>query len=102
MDQADTSRLRAEARATIKAAAADLDEVAGRLPVLPEHLRAQARILDRLSQELAEAAGMLRRSTPQAARLVATCGASCLGWRGYGVRDGAADAGLGTVPDGGQ
>jgi hypothetical protein len=80
MDQADTSRLRAEARATIKAAAADLDEVAGRWPVLPEHLRAQASILYRLSQELAEAAGMLQRSTPQAARLeAARIGVSCGG-----------------------
>ena len=70
MDQAEAVRLRAEARETVKAAAADLGEVAGRFAVLPEHMEAQARILDQLSLELAEAASMLRGSTlPGAARL---------------------------------
>jgi len=60
----------ATARETVKAVATDLGDVADLLPVQPEQLEAQARILDRLSEELAEAASMLRRSTPEtAARL---------------------------------
>ena len=70
MDQAETGRLRGEARETVRAAAADLGGVADRFSVLPEGVEAQARILDRLSQELAEAASMLRHSTlPGADRL---------------------------------
>ena len=62
MDQAQTGKLWVEARETVRAAAADLGEVVARLPVVPGQVEAQARILDRLSQELAEAAGLLRRS----------------------------------------
>ncbi len=54
----------AEARETVKAIATDLGEVANLLPAQPEQLEAKARILDRLSEELAEAASMLRRSAP--------------------------------------
>jgi len=57
----------ANARATVKAVAADLGEVADLLPVQPEQLEAKARILDRLGEEIAQAAGMLRRSAPEAA-----------------------------------
>jgi predicted phage gp36 major capsid-like protein len=54
----------AEARETVKAVATDLGEVADVLPVQPDQVEAKARILDRLSEELAEAASMLRRSAP--------------------------------------
>jgi hypothetical protein len=54
----------AKARETVRAVAADLGGVADLLPVQPEQVEAKARILDRLSEELAEAAGMLRRSAP--------------------------------------
>jgi hypothetical protein len=60
----------ANARETVKAIVTDLGEVASLLPVQPQQLEAQARILDRLGEELAEAASMLRRSAPGgAARL---------------------------------
>jgi hypothetical protein len=60
----------AEARETVKAVATDLGEVADVLPVQPDQVEAKARILDRLSEELAEAASMLRRSAPgEASRL---------------------------------
>ena len=64
MEQGQTEKLWFEARETVRAAAADLGEVADLLPVPPEQVEAKARILDRLSEELAEAAGMLRRSAP--------------------------------------
>lgn len=54
----------AKARETVRAVAADLGGIADLLPVRPEQVEAKARILDRLSEELAEAAGMLRRSAP--------------------------------------
>jgi hypothetical protein len=54
----------AKARETVRAVAADLGGVADVLPVQPEQVEAKARILDRLSEELAEAAGMLRRGAP--------------------------------------
>ncbi len=64
MDQGQTEKLWFEAREPVRAAAADLGEVADLLPVQPEQVEAKARILDRLSEELAEAAGMLRRTAP--------------------------------------
>ncbi|HUY51867.1 MAG TPA: hypothetical protein VMV92_40235 [Streptosporangiaceae bacterium] len=58
----DMNTLKAEARETVRAAASDLDEVAERLPVPDDRVEQVARILDRLSEELTEAAGMLRRT----------------------------------------
>jgi hypothetical protein len=49
---------------TIGGVLTDLVEVAERLPVPPAEIEHTARILDRLSEELAEAAGMLRQVTP--------------------------------------
>jgi hypothetical protein len=63
LDQHEIGRLRIEARETVKAAAADLQDVADNyFPVPDARLEATARILDKLSQELAESAGMLRCS----------------------------------------
>ena len=73
MEQAPIGRLWVEARETVRAAAVDLAEVADQLPVQPEEMEAKARILDRLSQEITEAAGMLRRS---ASRPMARLGTS--------------------------
>lgn len=66
MDEASIGKLWVEARETVRAAAADLGEVAGQFPVQSEQMEAKARILDRLSEELTEAAGMLRRSASRA------------------------------------
>jgi hypothetical protein len=49
-----------EAIETIGQAVIDLVEVAERLPVRPDQAEEVARILDRLSEEIAEAAAMLR------------------------------------------
>jgi hypothetical protein len=49
-----------EAAETIGGVLTDLVEVAERFPVRPDQAEATARILDRLSEELAEAAAMLR------------------------------------------
>jgi hypothetical protein len=62
MEEAPIEKVWGEARETVRAAAVDLAEVADKLPVQPEEMEAKARILDRLSQEITEAAGMLRRS----------------------------------------
>ena len=62
-DQQEIGRLRIEARETVKAAATDLDDVAHNYFRVPDtKLEPTAAILDKLSEELAEAAGMLRRS----------------------------------------
>jgi hypothetical protein len=45
---------------TVGGVLTDLVELAERLPVPPERAEATARILDRLSEEIREAAGMLR------------------------------------------
>lgn len=58
----------AQARETARAAATDLAEVADRLPVPAGEAERVARILDRISEECAEAAAMLRRSVMQASR----------------------------------
>jgi hypothetical protein len=50
----------AEARLTIRGVMTDLLEVSERLPVPAEQAERVARILQRLSEEIAEAAGMLR------------------------------------------
>jgi hypothetical protein len=49
-----------EAIETIGQAVTDLVEVAERLPVRPDQVEEVARILDRLSEEIAEAVAMLR------------------------------------------
>jgi hypothetical protein len=51
-----------EAIEAIGGVVTDLVEVAGRLPVPADQAERVASILDRLSEELAEAAGMLRRA----------------------------------------
>jgi sulfopyruvate decarboxylase TPP-binding subunit len=52
-----------EAIETIGQAVTDLVEVAERLPVRPDQTEEVARILDRLSEEISEAAAMLRQTT---------------------------------------
>lgn len=49
-----------QAVATVGGALTDLIELAERLPVPPDQAEATARILDRVAEEIAEAAGMLR------------------------------------------
>lgn len=49
-----------EAIETVGGVLTDLAEVAERLPVRPEQVEQVARIMDRLSEELREAAAMLR------------------------------------------
>jgi hypothetical protein len=50
----------AEAAATVGSVLTDLVEVAGRLPVPPGQAEPVAQILDRLAEEISEAAGMIR------------------------------------------
>jgi hypothetical protein len=50
-----------DAIATVGGVLTDLVNVAERLPVSPGQAEALARILDRLSQEISEAAAMVRR-----------------------------------------
>ena len=50
----------AEPAGTISGVLTDLTEVAGELPVSAARIEHVARILDRLSEEIAEAAAMLR------------------------------------------
>lgn len=52
------------AAATIGGVLTDLVEVAGRLPVPADQIEHTARILDRLAEELAEAAALLRQTAP--------------------------------------
>jgi hypothetical protein len=56
---------------TVGGVLTDLVEVAERLPVPPGQAGATARILDRLSEEIAEAAAMLRGAAPSARRCAA-------------------------------
>ena len=56
------SMLKAEARETVRAAATDLDEIADRLPVPDDRVEHVAKILERLSEDLTEAATLLRRT----------------------------------------
>jgi hypothetical protein len=49
---------------TLSGVLTDLVELAGRLPAPASQVEATARILDRLSEELAEAAALLRGRTP--------------------------------------
>jgi hypothetical protein len=53
-----------EATETIGGVLTDLVEVAERMPVRPDQAEGTARILERLSEELAEAAAMLRTVNP--------------------------------------
>jgi hypothetical protein len=48
---------------TVAGVLTDLVEIAERLPVHPDQTEHTARILDRLAEELAEAAAMLRQVT---------------------------------------
>jgi hypothetical protein len=54
------------AAATIGGVLTDLAEIAGQLPVPPAETEHVARILDRLAEEIAEAAAMLRGKQPPA------------------------------------
>ena len=62
LDQAEIGRLRGRARDTVRGALVDLEGIADNFPVPDAKLEGTARILDKLSEELSEAAGMLRRS----------------------------------------
>lgn len=59
---ADSDALRTAARETVRATAADLAGVVDRFPLPEAEVGRVVMILDRLSEECAEAAGMLRRS----------------------------------------
>jgi hypothetical protein len=61
-EQQERGRLQECAKETVKAAAADLTEVAGRLPVREAETGKVIAILERLGEECGEAAGMLRRA----------------------------------------
>jgi hypothetical protein len=71
-EQQECGRLQECAKETVRAAAADLTEVAGRLPVREAETDKVVAILERLGEECGEAAGMLRhaarpaRSSPRA------------------------------------
>jgi hypothetical protein len=58
----DSDALRAAARETVRATAADLAELVGRFPLPAAEVGRVATILDQLGRECAEAAKMLRRS----------------------------------------
>jgi hypothetical protein len=60
--KADGGELRSAAWETVRATASDLAEVVYRFPLPAAEIGAVAGILDQLSRECAEAAGMLRRS----------------------------------------
>lgn len=62
LDQAEIGRLRGRARDTLRGVLTDLEKVVDDFPVPDAQLERTARILDKLSEELAEAAGLLRRS----------------------------------------
>jgi hypothetical protein len=49
---------------TLSGVLTDLVELAGRLPAPPDQVEPTARILDRLAEEIAEAAAFLRGHTP--------------------------------------
>jgi hypothetical protein len=59
-----------EAIVTVGSAVTDLVEVAEMLPVPASDTERVARMLDRLSEELAEAAGMLRQSAARDERFM--------------------------------
>jgi len=54
-----------EAIETVGGVLIDLTEVAERLPVRPDQIEKTARILDRLAEEISEAAAMLRQANAQ-------------------------------------
>jgi hypothetical protein len=58
------SNLEVQAVQTIAGVLTDLIEIAERFPVPPDQAEATARILDRLSEEIGEAAEMLRGRQP--------------------------------------
>jgi len=53
---------------TVGGVLTDLVEVAERLPVPPGQAETVARILDRLAEEIGEAAALLRQAQPEAAQ----------------------------------
>lgn len=63
VEQLHPGRLQECAKETVRAAAADLTEVSGRFPVREADTDKVVAILERLGEECAEAAGMLRRAT---------------------------------------
>jgi len=69
VEQPERGRLQECAKETVKAAAADLTEVAGRFPVREAETDKVVAILERLGEECGEAARMLgraARSSPRA------------------------------------
>jgi hypothetical protein len=63
VEQPERGMLQECAKETVKAAAADLTEVAGRFPVREADIDKVVAILECLGEECSEAAGMLRRAT---------------------------------------
>jgi oligoribonuclease (3'-5' exoribonuclease) len=59
-----------EAIVTVGSAVTDLVEVAEMLPVAASEAERVAKILDRLSEELAEAAGLLRKASARDERFM--------------------------------
>jgi len=68
-DHAARPSAEVEAVATVGSVLTDLVEVAERLPVPADQAEPVARILDRLSEEITEAAAMLRGAEPARPRL---------------------------------
>jgi hypothetical protein len=64
VEQEERGRLRIRARETVRAAAVDLTEVGGRFPVPEADIDKVVAILEHLSAECSEAAGMLQHSVP--------------------------------------
>lgn len=63
--QEERDRLRIRARETVRAAAADLTEVGDRFPMPEVDIDKVVAILEHLSEECSEAAGMLQHSVPR-------------------------------------
>jgi hypothetical protein len=64
----DGKNAQVEAVATVGGVLTDLVELAERMPVPPDQAEATARILDRLAEEITEAAGMVRAAHSELAR----------------------------------
>jgi hypothetical protein len=73
-----------QAVATVGGVLTDLVELAEQLPVPPAQAEATARILDRLAEEITDAAGMLRGARPESAPRRADLSPAFPAWRGAG------------------
>jgi hypothetical protein len=63
--QEERGRLRIRARESVRAAAVDLTEVGDRFPIPEADIDKVVAILEHLSEECSEAAGMLQHSVPR-------------------------------------